>query len=148
MAYSLRSKNKEMKTPLDLLESDPQAALGALGDLLRSYKYQSRSTLVEIENSLSRNRRPLTRYVKPPTYRIENEVQRKRLHDVNIAGPSNASKYRDRVIAGTKQQKHICPCISGTLVDFASVCKQFKVRNFVNVYIIFAHFFRLSTGDR
>lgn len=38
-------KNNKDKTPLDLLEGNPQAAL--LADLLRSYKYQSHSTQLE-----------------------------------------------------------------------------------------------------
>lgn len=38
-------KNHKEKTPLDLLEADPQAT--QLTDLLRSYQYQSHSTQIE-----------------------------------------------------------------------------------------------------
>ncbi|XP_024871262.1 serine/threonine-protein phosphatase 6 regulatory ankyrin repeat subunit B-like [Temnothorax curvispinosus] len=49
-------RNNKDKTPLDLLEGNPQAAL--LADLLRSFKYQSHSTQLELEN-------PPTGYVEP-----------------------------------------------------------------------------------
>ncbi|XP_071640972.1 uncharacterized protein [Temnothorax longispinosus] len=49
-------RNNKDKTPLDLLEGNPQAAL--LADLLRSFKYQSHSTQLKIEN-------PPTGYVEP-----------------------------------------------------------------------------------
>ena len=44
------ARNSKSKTPLDLLEADPQIAQCA--DLLRCYQYQSHSVQLEIENAL------------------------------------------------------------------------------------------------
>ncbi|KOC64396.1 E3 ubiquitin-protein ligase MIB2 [Habropoda laboriosa] len=57
-------KNSKNKTPLDLLEADPQIA--AYTDLVRCYQYQSHSTELEIENA------PAS---QPSIYQIDTTLQ-------------------------------------------------------------------------
>ncbi|CAL7942292.1 unnamed protein product [Xylocopa violacea] len=57
-------RNSKNKTPLDLLEADPQIAPYA--DLLRCYQYQSHSTQLEIEN---------TPASQPSIYQIDTALQ-------------------------------------------------------------------------
>ncbi|XP_018058447.1 PREDICTED: E3 ubiquitin-protein ligase MIB2 [Atta colombica] len=108
-------RNNKDKTALDLLESNPQAAL--LADLLRSYKYQSHSTQLEIENN------PSPGYVEPPAYRIDNISQSEGLHVAkkNITGSGDAAECRDcsGIIENTKQENRIDPSSSVTLVGCA-----------------------------
>ncbi|XP_011869060.1 PREDICTED: E3 ubiquitin-protein ligase MIB2-like isoform X2 [Vollenhovia emeryi] len=110
-----KARNNQKKTPLDLLEGTPQATL--LADLLRSYKYQSHSTQLEIENN------PSTSYVEPPTYRIDNISQSEGLRGAkkNVAGSGDAAECRNSsgIIADAKQENRIDPSSSVTLVGCA-----------------------------
>ncbi|XP_070516518.1 E3 ubiquitin-protein ligase MIB2 isoform X3 [Cardiocondyla obscurior] len=108
-------KNNKDKTPLDLLEGNPQAA--QLADILRSYKYQSHSTQLEIENN------PPSEYVEPSTYRINNISQPEGLQSPrkSIAGSGDATECRDcsGILGDAKQENRIDPSSSVTLVGCA-----------------------------
>ncbi|XP_011869130.1 PREDICTED: E3 ubiquitin-protein ligase MIB2-like [Vollenhovia emeryi] len=79
-----KARNNQKKTPLNLLEGAPQAAL--LADLLRSYKYQGHSTQLEIEN------KPATSHFEPAS------------SGMNVTTPvtrDNANETRSRSTEGT-----------------------------------------------
>ncbi|EFN80905.1 E3 ubiquitin-protein ligase MIB2 isoform X2 [Harpegnathos saltator] len=94
------AKNHKEKTPLDLLEADPQAS--QLADLLRSYRYQNHNTQLEIENN------PPTGYIEPSTYRIDNMSPSEGLRDArkSIPGAGDDAECRDcsGIVSGTKQE--------------------------------------------
>ncbi|XP_029678804.1 E3 ubiquitin-protein ligase MIB2-like [Formica exsecta] len=104
-------RNNKDKTPLDLLEGNPQTAL--LVDLLRSYKYQSHSTQLEIENN------PPSNYVEPSTYRIVNTSQLEGLRGArkSISGSGDAAECQDcsGTVTGIKQENRLDPSSSVTL---------------------------------
>ncbi|XP_011696266.1 PREDICTED: E3 ubiquitin-protein ligase MIB2-like isoform X2 [Wasmannia auropunctata] len=109
--------NNNDKTPLDLLEGNPQAT--RLAGLLRSYKYQNHRTQLEIENN------PLTGYriVELPPYRINNISLSElglRCAKKNIVGSCNTAECRDGlgiIAENTNQENRFDPSSSVTQVN-------------------------------
>ncbi|KAG7197136.1 hypothetical protein KM043_007222 [Ampulex compressa] len=106
-------RNSENKTPMDLLEADPQMALYA--DLLRSYQYQSHSTQIEMEN-------PAVGSVEPSMYHIDTTSQSEVRGTVKAApGSGNGAECHgcSGILRNAKEENRFDPGSSITFVGCA-----------------------------
>ncbi|XP_076300738.1 E3 ubiquitin-protein ligase mind bomb 2 isoform X1 [Lasioglossum baleicum] len=78
------ARNSKSKTPLDLLEMDPQ--LAPYADLLRCYQYQSHRTQLEIENP------PAS---QSSTYQIESAPQTETVREPRKGGITGSSEIAE-----------------------------------------------------